>query len=36
MGDGQNDAVRVDSDRQNKLKFHSSTVASDAGLLAYP
>jgi hypothetical protein len=36
MGDGQNDAVRIDSVRQIKLKFHSLTVASDAEFLAYP
>jgi hypothetical protein len=36
MGDGQNDAVRVDSVLQIKLKFHSSTVASGAEFLADP
>jgi hypothetical protein len=35
MGDSQNDALRVDFDRHIKLEFHGSTVASDAGLLAY-
>jgi hypothetical protein len=35
MGDTQNDALRVDFDRQIKLEFHGSTVTSEAGLLAY-
>src|SRR5947209_16231592 len=35
MGDSQNDALRVDFDRQIKLEFHGATVTSDAGLLAY-
>src|SRR5579875_801328 len=35
MGDSQNDALRVDFDRQIKLEFHGSTVTTDAGLLAY-
>jgi hypothetical protein len=35
MGDSPNDPLRVDFDRQIKLEFHSSTVTSDAGLLAY-
>src|SRR6516164_77610 len=35
MGDCPNDPLRVDFDRQIKLEFHGSTVASDAGLLAY-
>ena len=35
MGDSQNDAVRVDFDSKIKVEFHGSTVASDAGLLAY-
>ena len=35
MGDSHNDALRVDFDRRIKLEFHSSTVTSDAGLLAY-
>jgi hypothetical protein len=34
MGDRQNDAVRVDIDRQIKLDFHGSTVTCNAGLLA--
>jgi hypothetical protein len=35
MGDSQQDALRVDFDRQIKREFHGSTVTSDAGLLAY-
>ena len=35
MGESKNDPLRLDFDRQLKLEFHSSTVASDAGLLAY-
>src|SRR5262249_4398291 len=35
MGDSQNDALRVDCDRQIKLEFHGATVTSDAGLLPY-
>ena len=35
MGDSHNDPLRVDFDRKIKLEFHGSTVASDAGLLAY-
>jgi hypothetical protein len=35
IGDGQNDALRVDFDRPIKRESHGSTVTSDAGLLAY-
>jgi hypothetical protein len=35
IGDSQIDALRVDFYRHIKLEFHGSTVASDAGLLAY-
>jgi hypothetical protein len=35
MGGSQKDPVLVDFDRHIKLEFHGSTVASDAGLLAY-
>jgi hypothetical protein len=35
MGERQNDALRVDFDRQIKLEFHGCTVTSDAGVLAH-
>ena len=35
MGDGKNEALRVDFDRRLKLEFHGARVTSDAGLLAY-
>ena len=34
MREARKDALRVGSDRSVKLKFHGSTVRSDAGLLA--
>jgi len=35
MGEGKQDALRVDFDGQIRLEFHGAKVTSDAGLLAY-
>ena len=35
MGDGKQDALRVDFDRRIRLEFHGSNITSDAGLIAY-
>ncbi len=35
MGEGKQDALRVDFDGQIRLEFHGANVTSDAGLLAY-
>ena len=35
MGEGKNDAMRVNYDDKLKLEFHGVKVTSDAGLFAY-
>ena len=35
MGEGKQDALRVDFDSQLRLEFHGANVTCDAGLLAY-
>ena len=35
MGDGKQDALRVDFYTRIRLEFHGSNITSDAGLIAY-
>lgn len=35
MGEGKNDALRVDFDPLLRLEFHGASVTSDAGLVAH-